>query len=71
MLALLSRYINNWVAAVIARRERQATIVRLRQLNDRELKDVCLDRWGIDAVLAEARREGGSRDDPYFNLPPR
>jgi uncharacterized protein YjiS (DUF1127 family) len=56
LLGHLGRHINNWVMAAIARWERQAAAAALRQLNDRELKDIGLRRSGIDAALAEAAR---------------
>lgn len=49
--SLLSRLVNRWVAGVIARSERQAARIALRQLDDRELKDIGLRRSQIgDAV---------------------
>jgi hypothetical protein len=36
LLAPLGRHINNWVAAAIARRERQAAMLTLRSLRDRQ-----------------------------------
>ena len=48
---LLSRLVNRWVAGMIARSERQAARIALRQLDDRELKDIGLRRSQIgDAV---------------------
>ena len=46
--------INRAVAALIAQRERQANLVLLRNLNDRELRDIGLARGEIDGNLAEA-----------------
>jgi uncharacterized protein YjiS (DUF1127 family) len=43
----LKSLFDDWVAAVLAHRERQATIVALRCLNDRELKDIGLYRDDI------------------------
>jgi uncharacterized protein YjiS (DUF1127 family) len=56
LLGHLGRHINNWVTAAIARWERLAAAAALRQLGDRELKDIGLRRSGIDAALAEAAR---------------
>jgi len=39
-LARLARFINGWVAAMIAHREYQANLVVLRSFSDRELKDI-------------------------------
>ena len=38
--SLLNRLVNRWVADIIARREREAARVALRQLDDRERKDI-------------------------------
>jgi uncharacterized protein YjiS (DUF1127 family) len=46
--------INGAVAAIIAQRERQANLVLLRTLNDRELRDIGLGRGEIEAGIAEA-----------------
>ena len=56
LLEHFSRHIDidNWVAAATTRWERYATIARLRQLGDRELKDIGLYRGGIGAALAKA-----------------
>ena len=55
-LARLARLINRWVAAVIAHRERQANLVVMRSLSDRELKDIGLHRGEIGEALAEAAK---------------
>ena len=53
----MKRYINNWVAAAIAHRERQAALFALRHLDDRNLKDMGLYRGNIDnAVSGKIRR---------------
>jgi uncharacterized protein YjiS (DUF1127 family) len=52
----LARLINGWVAAVIAERERQANLVLLRSLSDRELRDIGLNRCEIGPGLAEAAK---------------
>lgn len=47
MRRLGGQFINvfdHWIAAMLARRERQAAIFSLRHLNDRELKDIGLYR---------------------------
>ena len=42
--ARLRRLINAWAAAAIARHERRAALAALRQLDDRELKDIGIYR---------------------------
>jgi uncharacterized protein YjiS (DUF1127 family) len=51
-----ARLIKNSIAAVIAQRERQATLTILRKLSDRELKDIGLYRNEIGPGLAEAAK---------------
>ena len=51
------RVVNNAIAAVIAQREHQAQLTILRQLSDRELRDIGLARSNIGAGLAEAARD--------------
>jgi uncharacterized protein YjiS (DUF1127 family) len=51
------RIVNNFVAAVIARREYQANLAILRSLSDRELWDIGLSRSQIAGGLAEAAKE--------------
>jgi uncharacterized protein YjiS (DUF1127 family) len=57
----LGRLINGWIAAVIAHREYQANLVVLRSLNDRELRDIGLDRGQIGEGLAEAAKTRARR----------
>jgi uncharacterized protein YjiS (DUF1127 family) len=57
LLARLGRLINRWIAALIAHRERQAALVALRHLSDRDLKDIGISRGEIGDALAEAARE--------------
>jgi uncharacterized protein YjiS (DUF1127 family) len=52
-LARLGRLINRWIAAMIAHRERQAALVALRHLSDRDLKDIGIYRGEIGDALAE------------------
>ncbi len=56
-LARLGRLINRWIAAMIAHRERQAALVALRHLSDRDLKDIGLCRNEIGDALAERAEE--------------
>ena len=55
-LVRLGRLVDRWVAAAIARRERQAALFALRQFSDRELRDIGLNRCDIGAGLAEAAK---------------
>ncbi len=57
LLARFGNLINRWVAAAIAHRERQAALVALRLLSDRDLKDIGLCRNEIGDVLAERAEE--------------
>ena len=45
------------MAAVIAQREYQAQLTLLRQLSDRELRDIGLSRTDIGGGLAQAAKE--------------
>ena len=56
LLARLARFINRWIAAVIAHREHQANLVVLRRLSDRELKDIGLYRGALGDAVAEAAK---------------
>jgi uncharacterized protein YjiS (DUF1127 family) len=53
-LAVLTRLVHGWVAAVIAHRAHQANLVMLQSLSDRELRDIGLNREQIGAGLADA-----------------
>ena len=54
---LLNRLVNRWIASVIARCEREAARVALRQLDDRELKDVGIYRCQVGDAFTEIARE--------------
>jgi len=56
LLKRLGHLLNRWLSAVIAERARQADIVILRHLSDRELKDIGLTRGELGEGLAEAAR---------------
>jgi uncharacterized protein YjiS (DUF1127 family) len=56
LLKRMGRLFNHWLAAVIAERARQADIIVLRHLDDRELKDIGLTRGDLGEGLAEAAR---------------
>jgi hypothetical protein len=56
LLARLRRVLNGWVAAAIARRERQAALFALGQLDDRGLDNTRLYRGPIDEAFERAAR---------------
>ena len=56
-LKSLAHMINGWIAAAIAQRERQANLVVLRNLTDRELSDMGLSRNQIGEGLPEAAKD--------------
>lgn len=63
LVVRFKRFIDRLVAAVIARHERHAAFVELRQLSDRELKDIGIRRYQIgeglnDAAETRARLQG-------------
>ncbi len=55
-LSAFGRLVHGWVAAIIAHRARQANLVILRSLSDRELKDIGLNRCDIGEGLSEAAK---------------
>jgi uncharacterized protein YjiS (DUF1127 family) len=52
----LAVFLNHWVTAIIAHREREAARFLLGHLSDRELKDIGIYRSHIDDGLAEIAR---------------
>jgi hypothetical protein len=56
LLARLRRVLNGRIAAAIARRERQASMFALRQLDDREPDNARLYRGPIDEIFEKAAR---------------
>jgi uncharacterized protein YjiS (DUF1127 family) len=56
-LARLGRLVNRVIAAAIAHRERQANLVALRHLSDRDLKDIGIYRCEIGDALAERAQD--------------
>jgi uncharacterized protein YjiS (DUF1127 family) len=56
-LKALARLINNWIAVVIAQRERQANLVILGKLGDRELSDIGLNRNQLGEGLRAAAKD--------------
>jgi uncharacterized protein YjiS (DUF1127 family) len=61
----LTVFLNRWVTAMIAHREREAARFTLGHLNDRALKDIGIYRSQIDDGLAEIarRRERRQRSE--------
>ena len=55
--SLLNRLVNRWVARIIARSEREAARAALRQLDDRELKDIGIYRNQLGDTFTEIARE--------------
>jgi uncharacterized protein YjiS (DUF1127 family) len=53
----LNRLVNCWVADIIARSERQAARIALRQLDDRKLKDIGIYRHQLGDAFTEIARE--------------
>jgi len=51
------RAVNNAIAAIIAQREHQGQLTVLRQMSDRELRDIGLARSDIGAGLAQAAKD--------------
>ena len=51
----LNRRVNRWIAGWLARREREAILATLRDLGDRDLKDIGVSRNQIDARTEIAR----------------
>ena len=53
-------FVDDWIAASLAHRERKAAIFALQRLSDRELKDMGLDRGRIEHV-------GGCREQDHLD----
>jgi hypothetical protein len=53
-LTRTGRLINRFVAALIEQRARQASLVLLRSFDERQLRDIGLDRGAIEGGLREA-----------------
>jgi uncharacterized protein YjiS (DUF1127 family) len=67
LLARIGRLINDWIAAAIARHERQTDLSVLHQFSDRELSDIGLCRGDLGQAVAEAakfraRKQQSGRD---------
>jgi uncharacterized protein YjiS (DUF1127 family) len=61
----LSRLLNGWVAAFLARREQQAAESVLCSLSDRELRDMGLYRGQIGQALDDAAKHRASRQTAH------
>ena len=55
-LVRAGRLINRFVATLIEQRARQASLVLLRSFDDRQLRDIGLDRCTLECGLAEAAK---------------
>lgn len=55
--SLVGRLVNRWIAGVIARCEREAALATPRRLDDRQLKDIGINRCQIGDVVTEVARE--------------
>jgi uncharacterized protein YjiS (DUF1127 family) len=53
----LGRLANRWIAGLLARLEREAVLAALRDLGDRDLKDIGIHRGQIGDTLTEIARE--------------
>ena len=56
LLACVRRFLNDWVAVDIARRERHATLFALREFGD-EHKDIGISRCQTDSTREAAGRQ--------------
>ena len=56
-LARVRRFLNDWVAVDIARRERHAALFAPRELDDGELKDIGISRRQTDSTREAAGRQ--------------
>ena len=56
-VSLVSHLINSWIAGVIARCEREAALAAMRQLDDRELKDMGIRRCQLGDAFNQIARE--------------
>ena len=66
-LARLRRFINRFLAAVIARHERHATREALRRLDDRQLRDLAMDRSQTDFRLEELAQTRARMQQPGWH----
>jgi uncharacterized protein YjiS (DUF1127 family) len=67
LLARLRRFINRFLAAVIARHERHAAREALRRLDDRHLKDIGMYRSQIDSRLEEVAQMRARMQQPGWH----
>lgn len=65
LLRRAGRLIDNWVAATIARREREVVKAMLHRFSDRELKDIAsVAARSISRCLTNTRNKAGVRPIP-------
>jgi uncharacterized protein YjiS (DUF1127 family) len=67
LLARLRRLINRFLAAVIARHERNAARVALHRLDDRQLQDMAMTRSQIDSRLEELAQTRARMQQPGWH----
>jgi hypothetical protein len=51
------KLVNAWVAAILAQRAYQANLAVLRHLDERQLREVAIDRREIDAASLDTARD--------------
>ena len=66
-LARLRRFINRFLAAVIARHERHAARAALHRLDDRQLKDLAMTRSQIESQLEELAQTRARMQQPGWH----
>ncbi len=55
------KLVNRWVAAILAQRAHQANLAVLRRLDERQLRDIGIDRGEIEAASPDAIRDRALR----------
>ena len=66
-LARLRRFINRFLAAVIARHARHAARVALHRLDDRQLQDLAMTRSEIESRLEELAQTRARMQQPGWH----
>ena len=67
LLARVRRFINRFLAAVIARHERHAARVALHRLDDRQLQDIAMYRSQIESRLEELAQTRARMQQPGWH----
>ncbi len=63
----LKRVIDNWVAAMVANRERQAAVYAVHHMSDRERKDMGLYRGSLGHVARPDGERAASSIPPFWD----